>query len=269
MMNDITKNDIPNKLFLILSYFFSMYILSTIIAIPLLITFRMLNPNNPNTQTFVMTLTNLLVYAIMSFVFLFVLKKYYLQQLHAFKNKFLYFIVLAFVGWIISLFLNVFIENLMELFNFTPRTSQNQEAIIESFKYPLITIPMIIFGAPIVEETIFRGVIFNFARNLKLPYKINIVLAFILSSTLFGMIHVFSAYLMSGDPTELLLGITYAVVGFVLTLLYFITDNIFVPMLMHFIQNSFSVIVILLIPLFPTLPPAKIAYFMAQLIHLI
>lgn len=269
MMNELNKNDMPNKLFLILSYFFSMYILSLIMGTALYITLRTLYPNNPNNKTFTITLTNLLIYAIMSFIFIFVLNKYYAQQFHTFKRKFFYFIGLAIAGWIFGLFLNIFIDKIMEIFNFTSRASQNQEAIVESFKYPLLVIPMVIFGAPIVEETIFRGVIFNFARNLKLPYKMNIVLAFILSSTLFGMIHVFGAYITSGDPTELLLGISYAAIGFVLTLLYYITDNIFVPMVMHFIQNSFSVIVILLLPLLPTEPPTKIVYLLPQLIHLI
>ncbi|QVK18898.1 CPBP family intramembrane metalloprotease [Mycoplasmatota bacterium] len=269
MNNELKTNDVPNKLLLILTYFFSMYILAIVIGTITFFTLRTLYPNNPNNKTLMLTLTNLLVYAIMSFIFIFILKNYYSNQFQAFKKKFAFFLAIAIASWICSLFLNVVIEQIMELLNFKSRASQNQEAIIESFKYPLLAIPMIIFGAPIVEETIFRGVIFNFARNLKLPYKINIILAFILSSTLFGLIHVFSAYLSTGDSSELLLGISYAAAGFVLTLVYYLTNNIFVPMLMHFIQNSFSVIIILLYPLLQTEPPTKIVYILAQLIHII
>jgi len=269
IMNEINKNDIPKKIFLILFYIFTMYILASIIAITLFLTLRHEFPNNPYNETLALTLTNLLAYATMTFTFLFILNKYYSDQMKKFKNRIFYYIGIAIIAWISSLFLTIFIEIVMQILNFTPRTSQNQEAIVDTFKFPLLTIPMIIFGAPIIEETIFRGVIFNFARNLKLPFKMNIILAFFLSATLFGAIHVLSSFLQTGDKTELLLGITYASAGLVLTILYYVTNNIFVPILMHMIQNTFSVIIIILLPLFPSQPPSKIVYILARLIHLI
>ncbi len=262
-------NPIPKKLFLFVFYFFSMYILSTIIAILLFITLRYLFPNNPNNNTFAMTITNIVIYSILSFVILFTLDRYFAHYFKDFKKKFLYYVGLAIAGWIFNLFLTIIIEIIMQLLEFTSRETQNQEAIVDSLKYPLLAIPVIIFGAPIVEEIIFRGIIFNYARNLKLPKKLNIVLAFILSSSLFGLIHVFTAFLQSHDYTELILGIPYISAGFVLTLLYYLTNNIFVPMLMHFIQNCFSVFLILILPYLPMEPPSKIVYILSQLIPFI
>ncbi len=271
-MNKIDNKNIPNKLLLILFYAFGMYIFSTIIFLVSESVLKYYFPNNPNNINFASTLTNLFTYIILFFGFMFILKTYYTEQFKQFIKKFGYFILLAFAGWIFSYFLNFIIEIIMIIFNFELRESQNQEAIVKSFKYPLLIIPMVVFGAPFVEETIFRGVIFNYARNLKIPYKLNIILAFVLSSSLFGMIHVFAAYLASGDPTELILGITYISTGFVLTLLYYLTNNIFVPMLAHFLQNSFASIMILLLPylekLFPEEPLMQFIDILLKFLHI-
>ncbi len=266
-MEQINKNDIPRKLTLTLTYLFTMNILATIIAIVSFIVLRSAYPNNPNNETFALTLTNLLCYAVMTFAFLFLIDKYYQEQFSSFKKKFIYFMGLAIGGWVLNIFLNIIIEMIMQIANFTSRDTQNQEAIVETFKFPLLAIPMVVIGAPIVEETIFRGVLFNFAKNRKLPYHLNIVLAFILSSSLFGLIHVFSAYLTTGDHTELILGIPYIAAGFVLTLLYYLTGNIFVPIVMHIIQNSFSVIAIMLFELLPQEPPMKIVNLLYMTLH--
>ncbi len=273
-MNEITlnQNDIPKKLFLILFYFFTMYVIGTLIAVVLMVSLRLTNPNNPNNLLFVSTLTNLLAYTLMFFVFLFVINDFYSKQIKAFSNKIVYFLFIAFIAWVFSYILNIVIEAIMELVKFVPRASENQDAIVESFKYPLLSIPMIIFAAPLVEETVFRGVIFNFVRNIKLPGKLNIILAFFLSSCLFGMIHVVPAFISSKDPTELVLGITYASTGFVLTAVYYYTKNIFASITMHFMQNCFATFVILVLPYLEKLMPndstPKIAYILAKMIHI-
>lgn len=256
-MNQNT-NDIPRKLFLMIIYVLTMYIFATIFAILILHTLRVAFPNNPNNYNFTLTLTNLLCYAIMVFTFLFALDKYLYDEFQFFKKRFIYFLGIAFAGWIFNIFLGTIIEIIMELVKFTPRASQNQEAISETLKYPLLAIPMIVIGAPIVEEIIFRGVIFNFAKNLKLPGKLNIILAFVLSSSVFGLIHVLMASITSGDTSELILGIPYIAAGFVLTLVYYKTKNIFVPIAMHMIQNGFAVIVMLLFKFLPNFLPEEI-----------
>lgn len=265
----IQKNyDIPRKLLLFITYVLTMYIVAILIAIILNIIFLTLYPNNPNNGVFVGTLTNLLCYALMVFVFLFVLEKYFYDEFQNFKKRFLHFVGIAIAGWFLNMFLSMFINVIMQLVDFVPRESQNQQAISETLKYPLLAIPMIVIGAPIVEEVIFRGVIFNFARNLKLPHKLNIVLAFILSSSLFGLIHVFSAYLISGDKTELILGIPYIAAGFALTLVYYFSNNIFVPIITHCIQNTLAVIVMLLLRFMPEQIPVKLVYILKEIIYI-
>ena len=80
-------------------------------------------------------------------------------------------------------------------------------------------ITAIIF-APIIEELIFRGVLFN-----RLKIRIGIIPAMIISSFLFGIGHDFG-------------GITSAFLfGICMCILYLKTDNILVPMTVHFINN--------------------------------
>ncbi|MBQ9161598.1 MAG: CPBP family intramembrane metalloprotease [Methanobrevibacter sp.] len=80
-------------------------------------------------------------------------------------------------------------------------------------------IASIIF-APVVEELIFRGILFN-----RLKIRIGIIPAMILSSFLFGIGHDFG-------------GITSAFLfGMCMCILYLKTDNILIPISVHFINN--------------------------------
>lgn len=83
----------------------------------------------------------------------------------------------------------------------------------------LSAISSIIF-APILEELVFRGVLFN-----RLKIRIGIIPAMLISSFLFGIGHDFG-------------GITSAFLfGLCMCILYLKTDNILVPISVHFINN--------------------------------
>lgn len=83
----------------------------------------------------------------------------------------------------------------------------------------LSAIEGIIF-APVIEELVFRGVLFN-----RLKIRIGIVPAMLISSFLFGIGHDFG-------------GITSAFLfGICMCILYLKTDNILIPMSVHFINN--------------------------------
>lgn len=77
-----------------------------------------------------------------------------------------------------------------------------------------------IIYAPVIEELVFRGVLFN-----RLKVRIGIVPAMLLSSFLFGIGHDFG-------------GITSAFLfGICMCILYLKTDNILIPMSVHFTNN--------------------------------
>ena len=74
--------------------------------------------------------------------------------------------------------------------------------------------------APLMEELVFRGVIFN-----RLKIRAGIIPAMLISSFLFGIGHSFG-----GMTSAFLFGICMCI-------LYLKTDNILVPMSVHFINN--------------------------------
>ena len=86
-----------------------------------------------------------------------------------------------------------------------------------AFLYTLIT--SVVF-APIIEELVFRGVLFN-----RLKIRIGIVPAMLISSILFAIGHDFG-----GIVSAFLFGICMCI-------LYLKTDNILIPMSVHLINN--------------------------------
>ncbi|ASK61224.1 CPBP family intramembrane metalloprotease [Virgibacillus phasianinus] len=81
--------------------------------------------------------------------------------------------------------------------------------------------------APIVEEIIFRKIIFGTFYK-----KMNFFLAALLSALVFGIIH--------GEPEHILI---YSSMGFVFAYVYVKTKRIIVPIIVHMTLNSISVIV--------------------------
>lgn len=95
---------------------------------------------------------------------------------------------------------------------------------IDSSVVILDAIGAIIF-APIIEELIFRGILFN-----RLKIRVGIFAAMIISSFLFAIGHEFG-------------GITSAFLfGMCMCILYLKTDNILIPMSVHFINNVVATI---------------------------
>ena len=105
---------------------------------------------------------------------------------------------------------------------------------------PVPMILAVVVCAPIVEELIFRGIIFRSFR------KINVYLALFVSSFAFGFIHI-SSYVLSGDMSQWIQMLPYMAMGFVFALSYEKSKSIAVPMYLHFINNLISVITIMLI----------------------
>jgi len=119
-------------------------------------------------------------------------------------------------------------------------SSINQMDIVDmSNNYPVITFMMAVVLAPIIEEIVFRGVIFRSLRNINYP------LAIIVSSLLFGLLHVIQS-LFTGNYIDLLYGSVYAMLGYYLGLNYERSGNILVPIGMHVTLNFVSMLLLFL-----------------------
>ena len=85
--------------------------------------------------------------------------------------------------------------------------------------------------APIVEEVLFRGVLFGGIR------KRSRNAAYIISILLFAFYHVWQYLIASKDPTVLLYMLQYLPAGYVLAMCYEQVNSIWVPIFLHMLLN--------------------------------
>lgn len=90
----------------------------------------------------------------------------------------------------------------------------------------IIIIPIVIF-APLLEELVFRRVIFG-----SIYTKTNFWIAAVLSGVIFALVH--------GEPEHTLI---YMAPGIVFSFIYYHTKRIWTPMIAHFLMNGFVMIV--------------------------
>lgn len=116
-------------------------------------------------------------------------------------------------------------------------TSNNQEAINVMFKeMPLFTILLSCLYAPFVEESLFRLNLSKLINNKKL--------FIVLSGFIFGLLHVIGQF---SNIKEFLYIFQYSALGIYLAKTYKESNNIFVTISMHFMQNFLAAMLILLI----------------------
>ena len=91
-----------------------------------------------------------------------------------------------------------------------------------------------VFLAPLVEETLFRGVAFGSL------YRRHRVAAYMVSMLLFSVYHVWQYALAYGDPQLLLYAVQYLPISFTLCWLYERTGTIWAPTFFHMLINGLS-----------------------------
>lgn len=91
-----------------------------------------------------------------------------------------------------------------------------------------------VFIAPLVEETLFRGVVFGSLRGRSRA------LAYIVSVALFSLCHVWQYALAALDWRELLYAVQYIPVSFALAWCYERSGTIWTPIFMHMGINALS-----------------------------
>lgn len=119
----------------------------------------------------------------------------------------------------------------------------NQDAVSGMvLSQPLLTLPMIVVCAPIVEETFFRGLIFG------LLHRKSRFWAYAVSMTAFSVLHVYSSAL-SGEPwySILLSFLTYLPFGFALAWVFERCRSLWGAIILHALNNLIAVGSILLL----------------------
>ena len=122
---------------------------------------------------------------------------------------------------------------------FSQNQNENQEAINTiTTAIPAFMVFVAVIVGPIVEEIIFRWGIF---RPL---YKINPVLAYVVSASLFAFAHVAHS-VFSGNLYELANMIFYFIIGCALAFAYKHTQNFSAALLLHMLNNAISMALII------------------------
>ena len=130
--------------------------------------------------------------------------------------------------WILMLLL-MLSSNILISFFTTSDVATNQE-IIESTlkKAPVYILISTIIVAPLLEELIFRFCIKYIVSKPKILY-------ILISGIFFGSMHVIFSM---QNITDLLFIIPYSIPGIIFAYLYNKTNNIFIPIGIHFMHNS-------------------------------
>ena len=229
------KDNVKNIIKLIISFVLFFY-LSLVIAY----IFKLVGINYSDFNYIDYACLNTFIELIMFVVVLLFYKKYLKKDLVLFKlNKkdyikkiISYFLIFLVVKYGVTLFSSL----LLVMLGSDLVTSENQEAVVTLAKtLPFMMMISTSLLAPFVEEGIFR---------LGIKKVINNKYLFILvSGLIFGFMHIF--------PTELPLyvalieSLNYVTMGLLLAYIYNETDNLYVVVIIHALNNLLSMLMIL------------------------
>ncbi|MDZ4195972.1 MAG: type II CAAX endopeptidase family protein [Candidatus Izemoplasmatales bacterium] len=187
-------------------------------------------------------LINVLQMILLSIIFIAIDWKSLLQAFKKYAKNLSYYIGQTFLGFG-AVYLALIFSNLLLTTLGVTETSENELAIRSLFQSDIQVIIMLFIllciVTPIVEEFVFRKVLFGFIEP-----KYGAIVAIIGSGIIFAFMHV-----LSGDFIQI---IPYALMGIVFGYFYYKTRNLFVTIGMHFL-NNFLVFLIYVLSMFITL----------------
>lgn len=226
----------------------SIFIISAVLLILVQLGFELLSlryQDDLEYQYIVVTLLNLVWYLGMALSFYFAIKPSLKLEFASFKalktNEKALFVVR---GLLLMYAVQIGVTLVLDALNAFD-VSNNQEAIITLAGIgPLTQISLILFSvflAPFTEEILFRRVLYKWLEK-----KSSRVLAVLLASILFGLIHGLTEL---SNPIVLL---PYVAVGIILQIFYIRSQTLFVPIIMHSVFNLVGVTVILITTYFPS-----------------
>lgn len=219
-----------NSLKVVLTYIITYFSLPFIILIYLLV------QNKENTNLLENIISNLTFYVVNAVLIIAVTKEFLINQLQKLRENVLKHSLLILIGFGSIFITSMLVGLFLKLIDFN-EPANNQEAwntIMQSGTFGLVsTVVLSVFLAPIVEELVFRYAGFAILRKFKISSKLEPFIIILTTSLAFGLIHV-----LNDDPLQLLF---YAGLGGVLGYFYYRSNNIFVPILIHFMWNLFAI----------------------------
>ncbi|MCY1618332.1 intramembrane glutamic endopeptidase MroQ [Staphylococcus pettenkoferi] len=138
------------------------------------------------------------------------------------------YVILWAVAGYVAVMIAQMLTNIINILLGAPQSSENTENLMKiARQFPMFIILISIVG-PMLEEFVFRKVLFGEIYNMIKGYnKLAFILAAVVSSTIFSFAH--------SDPSHFL---TYFVLGFILAGFYVYTKRIWVSILIHMMMNG-------------------------------
>lgn len=130
-------------------------------------------------------------------------------------------------------FILAFAVSLVMQYGFSATENPNQSAVnqmIGQARNPMFGLT--VFLAPLVEETLFRGVLFGGIHSK------NRTAAYAVSMAAFSLYHVWQYIAFTGNFSLLIYGIVYLPAGFVLAWQYERSGSVWTPVFLHMIINA-------------------------------
>ncbi len=146
-------------------------------------------------------------------------------------------VIAVLVGFVAYIFLSGLVNFLLSFF-LTDLVNPNSAAVNHITK--LNPNKMLVIGvllAPVVEETLFRGVVFGTLRRK------NAFLAYAVSTVFFAFYHLWQDLILNFSPSMLLYLLQYLPAGLVLGWCYDHGKSIWAPVFLHMIINYVSITV--------------------------
>lgn len=182
---------------------------------------------------------NLIYLVFLAFVSLYIFKPYLTKSLQAMKGRWMKQLLYACTIGTVKFYVFNIVSSLLILLLVPNSSSANQDAIAGmTTTAPMVMAITTVVLAPFVEEMIFRVGLFQ------LFYTKNRKLAYLVSSLAFGFVHIVAG-LSSGDLSQIFYLLPYGLLGYVLCDIYESRQSIFVPMIVHSMNNLIAMLVLL------------------------
>lgn len=186
--------------------------------------------NNINSKEYIIYL--FISYILISLYFTIIYKDELLNNIKKLNKKNILTTLIYFIIGFLLMMLSNYIINYIIIPNSISNNEQgNRELLLNNKVLYGLLLSLII---PYIEEIVFR-------LSLKKSIKNNTVFI-LLSSTIFGLLHIIS----STKLIELLYFIPYFILGLTFSTIYTKTNNIFCSTISHILNNTITILVILL-----------------------
>lgn len=182
-----------------------------------------------------------LFYVVFLLYFCYLCKPLLMDLFNAVKTRLLPILKITGKNLLISYALNYVINIVLMMF-INDTSSANQIAIeSQLITSPILIIFVSVVFAPLVEEFVFRGVIYKYIEERK-----GFWIGACISSFLFGGMHVFFS-IFSFNFMDLIFAFPYMVQGFMIAKNYHETKSFLGAWLLHFLNNYIAVTILLLL----------------------